>query len=228
VAGAAHIKDASAPVIRASRAVFVHGVLEQWTLWWRSPPDSVCADQVSMTCKGIAFGEQGSLELVRERSGAIVEKMLLDSLFEDSVARLQKYEPRPSDGTLTVDSAYLAGRPVVDPLRFADYDHDGEATEFVLQINALAGQQPAVVVGVSTAEPKLHAFTGTSDPTKPIVLRDPAQWAHVRSATRLLTLIQITCGDHGAKDEEIVTIKILAGGGLDATRKVTPCRTRVF
>jgi len=223
VAGAAHVIDASAPVVRATRVVVVDGVNETWSLRWRGAPDSVCGDAMSAACQGFAFGEQGSLELLRERPGAATETLALDKLFDDGLARLQKYAPHPGDGLLTVDAPFLAGRPVVDVMKLGDYDHDGRATEFVLQIGANAyGHQPSIVVGISTADPRLHAFTSASDPKTPLALETPGAWERVKNATRAVTLVQVRCGDHGATEEEDARITF-KGGILDVTRKKKPC-----
>jgi hypothetical protein len=223
VAGASKVIDASAPIVRATVSVTIDGVAETWSLRWRGAPDSLCMNPVTAACQGFSFGEQGSLELVREKGGSVAETMLLDPLFEDGVARLQKYVPRPGDGALTVDSALLAGRPVVDVMKLADYDHDGRATEFVLQIAATTfGHQPAIVVGISTAEPRLHAFASASDPKAPIALETPGAWDRVRKATKAVTIVEWSCGERAAWTEDIARVTF-AKGVLDVTRKKRAC-----
>ena len=55
-----------------------------------------------------------------------------------------------------------------------DYDRDGRATEFVLQVDAgPCGHDTSLVVGISRDTPRLHAFGTAESPDEPLVRFDP-------------------------------------------------------
>jgi hypothetical protein len=114
-------------------------------------------------------------------------------------------------------------RTPVDLLDFADYDRDGNATEFLLQVATLpCGKHQMVLVGVSRANPHLHAFTTVEKPDKPLVLGS-WEWEALRKSGRT-TVIDWNCDDHGSNVEwqvELVADSI----GLHAKHLKYSCPT---
>lgn len=195
----------------------VAGATEHWRLEWRRPPTPECMDEAWSTCpcQGIEFGEEGELDLVRERDGVAPERLELDALFMNHTAALPRWQTMPPVGVKPgrgVDVAAvptpeaLRLRPLARVMKLADYDHDGHATEFVLRVGYEAcGHSPSLVVGVDTKNPELHAF-GTADaPNEPLLLENPAQWETVRRALPA-TLTKIGCGDHGSDVEQTLRV----------------------
>lgn len=78
-------------------------------------------------------------------------------------------------------------------MKFADYDQDGDATEFPLQVGAMAGaRKVGLLVGISKAIPKLHAFGTAEHPNRPIVLQLWEWDALLKSPKHSVTLTATT------------------------------------
>jgi hypothetical protein len=224
----ADLKSKSPPdaVVRESATVSVDGVDESWRLEWRHPPLPECMgdDWYTCPCAGFELGEKGDLDLVRQRPNAPEERLGLDSLFEDRDAKLPRWMPNETErAKLTVPSqASLQKRALVPVMKFADYDHDGRATEFVLQIAAFpCGHTTSVVVGIDKNKPKLHIFSSVEAPKDWLTLESRSDWEKVRGPLPV-TLVEVTCGDHGAEDEESVQISADAKG-LHAEQRKKNC-----
>ena len=98
-------------------------------------------------------------------------------------------------------------RPPVSILKLADYDHDGQATEFVHKISSgPCGHRPSILVGLDARGKRLHAFTANEDPASPLVLERPSDREKVREADGRVSIVQYPCGDHGTEQEETVTV----------------------
>ncbi len=163
----------------------VDGVKERWRLEWRHPPVPTCVDDAwsSCACAGFAFGERGELDLVRTRPDAPEERMHLAPLFDDSEARLTRWAPLPQDRKKRPGMAELATRPLAPVMKLGDYDHDGRATEMVLQVAAYAcGHTPSIVVGIDRQR-GLHAFASTERPNEPYTLESREAWESVAKRT---------------------------------------------
>jgi len=86
-------------------------------------------------------------------------------------------------------------------MNFADYDHDGEATEFFIQTESLAcGHQNGIVVGVSKRNPHLHAFGTVLHPTRPLHL-EPDETQALLNSSGPVRLVDLQCLDHGSDVE---------------------------
>lgn len=181
------------------------------------------ADWYTCPCNGEEFGEKGDLDLVRQRPGEPEDRLGLNTLFDDRDALLPRWAPTDKERkNLKVPSpADLETRPVVPILKFGDYDHDGRATEFVLQVeSAPCGHQAAVVVGVDRKNPKLHVFSSVEAPKDFLTLR-PSEWEKVK--TKLpAEFLEVGCGDHGSDEEDSVMISIDAAG-LHAAQSHKAC-----
>jgi len=220
----------AAPLIREEQHVLVDGRPEVWRLEWTTPPQPVCdpdnTDWFTCPCSGFAFGERGKLDLVRLRQGREVERLPLAPLFEGSEppadsgdAVLQRWDVRESDMD-HIDWKH-PDRPSVVPgvrsrtqtkaMDLADYDHDGQATEFLLQTNSTpCGHRYGVVVGVSRQIPRLHAFGTAAHPKEPLVM-DVRAWRallHSQAPTRVVVW---ACGDHAADTETEMEVGATSG-----------------
>jgi len=210
-------------LIREVRRVVVDSLIEEWRLEWRTPPVPACDSSYELIvcpCDGFAFGEEGELDLVRKARGRAEERLPLTpyfkSLGERDLAILQKW-PRYRNDADSADSATLLrrvkSRPIVSIMNFADYDHDGRATEFVLQIGAIAcGHRQAVLVGISRQVPHLHVFGTVAHPSTPIVLQHPEEWRNLLKARGHVTLVEWPCGDHGGELESDYELHLTPGG----------------
>lgn len=228
----------AAPVLREERKVLVAGVEEKWRLEWRKPPVPVCepdgdeaGDWTTCPCSGFEFGEAGEVDLVRAGPGSPEERLPLAPLFADGEtpgpgAVLPRWPVLKGDFAATEARGFAAAvrkRPVVPILKVADYDHDGQATEFVLQVSAgPCGHRPSILVGLDPRTKRLRAFTSVEDPKSPLVLERTSDWEKVRKATSKAPIVQWACDDHGTEEEETVTVWIDAKG-LHAKRSTKSC-----
>jgi len=220
-----------APSIREEQTVMVHGVPETWRLQWREKPKPYCEpSDASLTCPctGFAFGEGGDLFLLRLRDGKEIERLHLTPLFtEEGQAVLQRWHPDNKRDFKLAERAdftrIVARRPVVKLMHFADYDHDGYATEFYLQTEALpCGKSMGVVIGVSKNNPKLHVFGTASKPTKPLYLQKE-EWEALRDATKPgIEVVDWLCGDHGADTQTELELS-WSVHGIDGLRREYTC-----
>lgn len=214
---------APAEYLRESRQVTLGGRAETWQLVWEGKPRSVCGPEdveMAMTCPciGWAYGEVGKLALVRKRGGRELERMALGPLFSDIPADnsdgLAAMQWRPmyprdwQDDAAAQRRGFLAevgarkGPRVMD---LRDYDHDGVASEFLVQVSAgPCGHTEYVAVGLSTANPRLHALGSAKSPTAPLVLPGAA-WAALAVGGQR-QVVRWPCGDHGAEEEEVLVL----------------------
>jgi hypothetical protein len=214
---------AAGPSLREATDVMVDGVKETWRLEWTSPPVPDCVDDSFSTCAcaGFAYGEKGDLDLVRARPGQPDERLHLGPLFEGGKARLQRWPVGPKPPAKPASLVELSMRPLAHAMKLADYDHDGRATELVLQLGASAcGHTPSVVVGISKSKPTLHVFGTSEKPTQPLELDRRADWDAL-AAKSSVTVVEVACGDHGADTE--TSIELSANGELHAKDKTRKC-----
>jgi hypothetical protein len=211
----------SGAVVRERQRVMVGSQAEAWRLEWRKPPELNCdpAGDDWYTCPydGFAFGEEGELDLVRQVPGKPDERMHLTPLFKlgfdgEAIARLPKWPVLKGDMDRKDSPGFtkmVYSRPIVRIMKLADYDHDGRATEFVLQIGAgPCGHRQTVLVGISRANPKLHVFGTVAHPDAPLVLESPDAWKQFLRSKGSCTVVSWPCGDHGS--EEKVDIELVA------------------
>lgn len=230
------------PVTRDERAVKVEGAEETWRLDWLAAPDLVC--QPSDTswsecpCAGFAFGEAGELDLVRLRDSHEVDRLHLTRFSNADVppgaqgrVALQRwpvreidaeaYERANANGRRDFRKRVLERKPV-RILKLADFNHDGWATEFVLQIrNKPCGVRPSVLVGVSPGRPVLHAFGSADHPDRPLVLEAEA-WRRLRDTEGPGRFVERPCGDHGSQQQLEIALRTDAQG-IHAARETFAC-----
>jgi hypothetical protein len=212
------------PVVREQVTVTIDGAKETWRLEWKRPPvpDCVGPGWDTCPCAGFAFGEKGDMDLVRARPGAKEERLALGPLFEGKDVRLRRWTPVKSDTGKAPDIGDLVVRPVGELMKLGDYDHDGRATELVLQVDAgPCGHAPAIVVGISKKNPTLHAFGTKDKPNEPLTLPRPDEWEKLK-AKPAVDFVTLPCGDHGAEEE--VSLHVIADGELTAKESKRTCR----
>jgi hypothetical protein len=211
--------------IREEQSVEVKGVLEVWRLQWKSPPKPGCEagpGWYTCPCAGFSFGESGKVDLVRLRQGKEVERLALTPLFEgDPILQRWPTTDKDMDDPDTADPATVARRPVVRLMNFADYDHDGHATEFYLQTSAgPCGHIQGVVIGVSASDPQLHAFRSRQR-QKMLVLQRRESDALLKGSGPV-HVVDFPCGDHGENKQ--IELQLQPGPrGIDVTMERYAC-----
>jgi hypothetical protein len=234
----------SASVIRAQKAVVINGAGEIWRLEWQAPPLSVCgADDVAMAlscpCSGFAYGEAGQLSLVRRRSGAEQERLELTSFFKGdavpvagALAVLQRWRPIPATADNEDDDWHHASdlnflqrvraRGSAEVMRIADFNHDGLASEFLLQVGTrTCGRHVMVLVGISRFNQRLHVFASAEAPDVPLEL-GARVWEAVRKSAAPVRVVEWPCGDQAGTVESTVTVKVQRGI-FHVQREDRPC-----
>ena len=216
--------------IRQRSNAVVDGQAEDWVLKWSGPVKPVCSamepDQATCPCAGFAYGEQGHLILERHRAGAVVDTLELSTLFAEydnpadaGNAALVRISRAPGDPVNAIDNPdvlrafenTLRTRPPVDVMTLADYSQDGMQASFLLQVgNEPCGKREMALVGVSRRQPRLHVFSSTGHPERPLVLQDGA-WAAVLATGGHATFTDWNCGDHGSETEREQIIDAHAG-----------------
>jgi len=217
------------PLIREEQTVVVDGVSEVWRLEWRKPPQPACPpveDSLTCPCNGFAYGEGGDLYLVRVRRGTEYDRLHLTPLFENpEQAVLQRWPTDDKDLGAASSPGFaeeVAKRPIVKVMQLADYDHDGRATEFLLTVENLAcGHQQRVLIGLSRQNPRLHAFGTVLHPDKPLEMRK-GMWEALRNAKSPVTVLDVSCGDHGSDGEGELQLRFTPRG-IDVKQRNYAC-----
>lgn len=237
------------PILREERRIIINGVEETWRLEWLSPPTAACGPEdeewVICPCNGFAFGETGDLRLVRKRLGRKDEQFRLNPLFEygedqpapGAVLRrwdvrdvdhkrwgivVEKNRDKKSAGPQFFADEGIKARPLATIMEFFDYDHDGRATEFLLQIGTMpCGKRMCVVVGISRNNDRLHFFTSVNRPKEPLILTS-WQWDALGKSKAPVRVIDWRCGDHASEEETEVELRA-QNGSIYAARRTYKC-----
>lgn len=224
------------PLIREEQKVVVKGVPETWRLEWQSPPQSACGPEeidlaITCPCSGFAYGESGRLDLIRLVNGREIDRLELTPLFQQVLANqdgaiLQRWDTEQidyQDSKTEGFSERVQNRPIVKIMRLRDYNHDGQATEFYLQTGVEpCGKSYGIVVGLTSKQPKLHAFTSITNPNKPLYLQK-REWEALLNAPGPIEVLDWPCGDHGSPNEDSVKLSITNGGVIQAIRRRFEC-----
>jgi hypothetical protein len=237
-----------ADLVREQRVVQVNGVSETWKLEWDALPASACGpDDVSAAlacpCSGFAYGEAGKLSLVRLRRGAIRETLDLTGFFRPglgpgagNLAVLQRWQPVPASAHDEDDDWHHASdfnfltrvrsRGSASVMRIADYNHDGRANEFLLQVGAAGcGRHRMVLVGVSKYNMRLHVFASADAPDEPLEL-DAQTWEAIRKSAQAVHAVESSCEQQSGGMESLVTVEARQGI-FHAQRSERPCASPV-
>ena len=225
-------------VVREQRSFMVNGSKEVWRLIWRGAPheSKSCglADiegALTCPCDGAAYAQVGDLVLERERPGARPERMPLTPLFagwvtlsneKGPVAMLPRWPAPLHDIGHYPTPAEIRARPAVPIMRLRDYNHDGIAGEFLLQVDApVCGKHVLVAVGTTRDNPHLHALTSAEHPERPLALYQ-WQWEALARSRRPGKITDWPCADHGAEEETTLVLNT-NGGSIHATRITSTC-----
>ncbi|WP_298438340.1 hypothetical protein [Geobacter sp.] len=227
------------PVIREEHKISINGVEELWRLEWAQTPSPACGPEdpawSTCPCTGFAFGESEELTLVRKRQGQKDERLSLTQFFSDEydspassstskavLARWEVHEKDYDDSDKPDFVARVRTRPVMRIMNFKDYDHDGNSTEFMLQVGTLpCGKLMSIIVGISSKNPHLHVFSSVRQPKQPLTLQ--ARQEALRKAKAPIKMKDWQCGDHGSEQE--VELELVAqNGNIHATRRTYECK----
>jgi hypothetical protein len=223
----------SSGLLREQKIVVVNGVKETWRLEWHATPEAVCGPDdvetaLSCPCSGVAYGEAGKLSLVRIQPGHAIERLELTPFFSNEwlpehrgLALLQRWRPVPSSAHDEDDDWHHASdlnflrrveaRGSSEVMRIADYNHDGQASEFLLQTSTRpCGKHLQVLVGVSRSNPRLHVFAAADAPDQPLELYSWV-WEAVRKSSKPAQVVEWPCGDHMSSVESSVTVTTRRG-----------------
>ena len=222
-------------ILREERHLRVAGISETWRLSWASLPRGRCQEElmvaITCPCSGIAYGEEGDLMLSRTRRGAALEVLRLTDLFHGDQAFLQRWPMRSGDfrdPSFYGDSmpAKVRRRRATRIMEIGDYNGDGEASEFLLLVLPLSscGELWPIAVGLTKANPHLHAFGSRANPQEPLRLPMSA-WLKLRRGVRSFYTISSSCGDHGSDIEARLQINS-DGATLDVIREEWACPAR--
>jgi hypothetical protein len=228
------------PVIREERKIIINGLEELWQLEWAQTPSPACGPEdpawSTCPCSGFAFGESGELTLVRKRQGQKDERLSLTPFFSDEydspaslstsnavLARWEVNEKDYDDSDKPDFVARVRSRPLKRIMNFKDYDDDGNATEFMLQVGTLpCGKLMSIVVGISSGNLHLHVFSSARKPKQPLNLQS-REWEALRKAKGPIKIRDWQCGDHGS-DEEVELELVAKKGDIHATRRTYECK----
>jgi hypothetical protein len=236
-----------ADLVREQHAVQVNGAFETWKLEWETLPASACGpDDVSVAlacpCSGFAYGEAGHLSLVRLRPGATRELLDLTGFYRHeylpvpgNLAVLQRWLPVPAtahdeddDWHHASDLNFLSrvrARGAANVMRIGDFNHDGQASEFLVQVGAQGcGRHLMVLVGVSKYNKRLHVFASAEAPDLPLEL-DAQTWEAVRRNAGPIRVLESRCdGQPGQSGQLETEVSVEARHGIfHVQRAAHPC-----
>lgn len=198
-------------------------------------PEAICGPDlgdhvVNCPCIPFAYGETAPLDLVRIVENRVIDRLELTQFFDEELgsqhgAMIQRWEPDDKDLDTSDDEEFVArvrARPVVKIMRLADYNHDGESTEFFLPTGVLpCGKSIGIVVGLTPTNPRLHAFGTLLQPNKPLVMQK-REWEALLNATGPVSVLDWRCGDHGSDDETELEL-LSTSEGINGIRREFAC-----
>lgn len=210
------------PMVREEQKVVVGGVTETWRLEWAAAPTPHCEGPITCPCSGFAYGESGDLYLTRLHEGVQIERLHLSPLFDAGVAIVQRWPWREKDEEREVSEEIIRRRKTVQVMRFRDYDHDGNRTEFYLQASGESCKSWGFVIGVSKRNKRLHVFGTISNPNVPLPLQE-REWQALRNAkSGSVKVIDWACGDHAAETQTELLLR-WSIEGIDGVRREYTC-----
>lgn len=219
-----------APIVREERTVTVNGASETWQLLWDAPPASICGPEdistaITCPCSGLAYGEFGALSLVRKRGGRQIERMDIRPLFGrfddpgDQVAGTAYLQRWPmADGDKDRDDKHdpelmadIKRRPVPVIMNLADYDRNGVASEFLMQVGTLpCGKHQFAAIGLATSDGHLRALSSAAHPDAPLIMPLEA-WQALAQRAGPSVVPTLTCGDHGSESRVELVVSAAKG-----------------
>ena len=233
-----------ADLVREQHAVQVNGAYETWKLEWETLPAAACGpDDVAVAlacpCSGFAYGEAGRLSLVRLRPGTTRELLDLTGFYRhellpvpDNLAVLQRWLPVPATAHDEDDDWHHASdlnfvsrvraRGAANVMRIGDFNHDGQASEFLLQVGSQGcGRHLMVLVGVSKYNTRLHVFASAEAPDVPLEL-DAQTWEAVLRSAKPIQALESGCD--GPTNQVETEVRIETRHGIFHVQRLThPC-----
>jgi hypothetical protein len=198
------------------------GTIEHWRIEWRDTPRLACL-RWDCVCSDFMYAQRGEATWVRSRDGQTIQTFPLSKLFEtgfdvpehgEREVLLPAWPRYPADANVVDDGALaemVRSRRLQPLMVLHDYDHDGQATEFLLPVGgvgcAFHGQ---AAIGLSRNSPGGHLFGTAAHPEQPLVLRSQG-WELLRSKGKG-TYVDVPCGDRGADTELEVELRADAAG----------------
>lgn len=220
---------APAQFVREAKLVTVNGQAEVWQLVWDGRPKPICSPRdvemaITCPCTGFAYGEMGKLSLVRKQGSKVVDRLPLGPYFSDlpesnsaGLAAMQWRQMSPrdfdraSDGATPAFLAEVAKRPGPRVMLMGDYDRDGNASEFLVQVSAgPCGHTEYALFGISKARSKLHAFGSADHPGDALVMPGSA-WQALLTTKGTARVTAWPCGDHGSEVRQELVLSAAAG-----------------
>jgi hypothetical protein len=198
------------PDIRESRMVMVDGVMEEWRVRFISPSGaypSIPPDEWNCIESFYNHFDRGDAVLERLRDGVVIERIDHLPCAEGSYMPCpysllipRHAVPYPFDEA-SATAATLEHLPWITWLDIADYNHDGQATEFAVNVGRIAcAVQVSLVVGVTRDRPRFHVLRWANGDTMSNAV-DQTWWDDVRDRSRG-EHVSIACGDHGYPGEQ--------------------------
>lgn len=215
------------PVVRERRDVLVGAVVEHWQIRWEDPPLPLCMESWGCICAPFGHSQHGRADLVRARAGKPDEVFSLSQIYDPgldtpprglSEAILPAWPTEPHDFESTDAesiSVAIQARKLLTLMNLRDYDHDGQATEFILPIGGVGCVfHHFVAVGLSKKDPRLHILGTAEHPDVPLRL-SASGWEILRRGAG--TYIESPCGNHGSEEQ----IEVALRPGRDGIRGTT-------
>lgn len=218
-------------VVREQRTVIIGMAQERWRLVWDGKPSPICGPDevyiaITCPCSGWAYGEYGKLSLVRSQGRREIERMDLSPLFGkfdypvaervEGSAYLQRWPLKADD----MDREHngdpnlireIKRRPLAKIIKLMDYDRDGSATEFLIQVGTLpCGKHQFATIGVTKAVPHLHALASVSHPDTPLIMPEAA-WQALLKSPNPTAIPTWACGDHGSENRSELVVSAKNG-----------------
>jgi hypothetical protein len=139
-----------------------------------------------------------------------------------AVAMLARWPARLRDIDAEPTPAAIRLRPAVPIMRLRDYNHDGIAGEFLLQVDTLpCGKHVLVAVGITRDNPHLHVLISAEHPERPLKLYR-WQWDALARSARPGKVMDWPCSDHAAEEETTMVLRT-ERGRIHATRITSTC-----
>ncbi len=193
--------------IREERHMRVGDKDEIWRLEWDGNPSHGCMpkdpvdpkteddyDVAGQWCSGIDYCELGArLFLTRSINGQVIDELEIKRIDGDQLQDgpcLPKWPMYEGDGELYSKYPWdkfiqeVRLRPLVDIMRFHDYNHDGLDAEFVLFAGwgSAGDTKHYVLIGLPSPKSKLQVFGTVENPSSPIKFGKRSAWEKVRAA----------------------------------------------
>jgi hypothetical protein len=221
------LSDVHVPVLREQLNVRVGAITEHWRIQWRDPPFTSCMEDWGCPCAPFQHAQHGQADLIRSRSGKPDEAFSLSDIYDDgldkparglSEATLPAWPREEHDDDaddVKAMATTIQSRKMLKLMDLHDYDHDGQATEFILPIGGVGCVfHHYVAVGLSRRNPQLHVLGTARHPDAPLELSH-AGWQTLKRGGG--TYVESSCGNHGSDEQIEIALQANRDGIRGAT-----------